>query len=54
MTIFEQVVQNKSNLLPKIILQTAQALQVFVTMIKTESVYKSFKKAKLEGLGAET
>jgi hypothetical protein len=53
-TIFEQVVQNKSSLLPKIILQTTQALQLFTTMIKTESVYKSLKKAKLEGLSAET
>jgi hypothetical protein len=53
-TTVEQVVQNKSSLLPKIILQTTQTLQLFVTMIKTESINKSFKKAKLEGLSAET
>ncbi len=54
MTMVEQVVQNKSSLLPKVILQTTQTLQLFATNIKTESVYKSLKKAKLKGLGAET
>jgi Kindlin-2 N-terminal domain len=39
--IIEQVVSNKSSLLLKIILQNAQALQLFTKIIKKEIIYKS-------------
>ncbi len=48
-----QVASNKSSLLLKIILQKAQTLQLFTLNIKTESIYKSYKNAKLEGFGSK-
>jgi len=36
------VVQNKSSLLLKIILQNMQILQLFTINMKTESIYKSY------------
>ncbi len=40
-TIMNQVALNKSSLMLKTILQNAQTLQLFMMMIKTESIYKS-------------
>jgi hypothetical protein len=38
----EQVVQNKSSLLLKNILQNTQKLQLFMMNIEAESIYKSY------------
>ncbi len=40
--IIEQVALNKLSLLLKIILQNTQTLQLFMKIIKTESMYKSY------------
>ncbi len=50
----EQVSLNKSSLLLKNILQNTRTLQLLTKIIKTESIYKSNKDAKLEGLVDET
>jgi hypothetical protein len=52
--IIEQVTQNKSSLLLKIILQNTQTLQLFMKIIRTEIISKSNLFAKLEGLAGET
>jgi hypothetical protein len=44
MTMVEQVVQNKSSLLQKVILQTTQTLQLFATILKQEVLTKVIKK----------
>jgi hypothetical protein len=44
---------NKSSLLLKNILQSAQTLQLFTKIIKTESIYESNEIDKLEGLDEE-
>jgi hypothetical protein len=49
-----EVVQNKSSLLLKIILQNTQTLQLFTKIIKTGSIHKSYYNTRLEGLGSET
>jgi hypothetical protein len=50
----EQVILNKSSLLLKIQKQNTQTLQLITRIIKTESVYKRYKKCQAEGLGSET
>jgi hypothetical protein len=52
--IIEQVAWNKSSLLLNIIIQNTQTLQLFTVIIKTEIIYKSYKKARLDGLGDRT
>ncbi len=44
----------KSRLLPRIICKTQKHLKLFPIIIKLEGIYKSYKNAKLDGLGAET
>jgi hypothetical protein len=44
----EQVALYKSSLLLKIILESTQTLQLITKIIKTESIYKNNKYAKLE------
>jgi len=53
-TIIEQVASNKSCLLLNIRMQNTITLQLFTEITKTESIYKSVKNAKLEGLVLET
>jgi hypothetical protein len=48
--IIQKVALNNSNLTLTIILQNTQKLQLLTQIIKTESIYKSNYKAKLEGL----
>jgi hypothetical protein len=38
----------------KFFTEDAQTLQLFTEIIKTESIYKSYQNAKLEGLGLES
>jgi hypothetical protein len=52
--LIEKVTLNKSSLLPKIILQNTQTLQIFTIIFKQKNVYKVVKLAQLEGLGGET
>jgi hypothetical protein len=47
----EQVAWNKSSFLQKSILQNTQTLQLFTTIIKSESIYKSYVKCEAGGLG---
>ncbi len=42
----EQVLQNKLRLVPKKILQNTQTLQLFTMIIKSESIFKSYKKCQ--------
>jgi hypothetical protein len=50
----EQVDQNKSGLLLKNILQDTQIYHLFTKIIKTESIYRSYENAMLEGFDVRT
>jgi hypothetical protein len=42
----EQIAWNKSSLVLKKILQNTQTLQLFTMIIKSESIFKSYKKCQ--------
>jgi hypothetical protein len=46
-----EVALNKSSYLLKIILQNSQTLQLLITNIKIENIYKCFKKCQAKRLG---
>jgi hypothetical protein len=50
----EEAAWSKTSLLLKIQMQRTQTSQLFTRIIEKESIYKSYKNAKLKGLVSET